>query len=125
MVTCRSKYPVYLILMSAIILLCGGCAPNAAYRTDDKSTDCPADGCTAAVLEHNPSYDMGFVEFTDRGNVFDRPGLDSVLAYVEQQAATPEGASVVVFIHGWQHNASLEDSKIGRASCRERVYVLV
>ena len=112
MVTCRSKYPVYLILMSAIILLCGGCAPNAAYRTEDKSTDCPADRCTAAVLEHNPSYDMGFVEFTDRGNVFNRTGLDSVLAYVEQQAATPEGASVVVFIHGWQHNASPEDSNL-------------
>ena len=106
----------YRLLYVGLLLVWGalltGCAPNAAYRTAGIKTDCPAQGCQDAVLEQHADYDLGFVEFTDRGNVFDRAQMNMLLHHVEQYAHTPDGATVVVFVHGWKHNASAADLNV-------------
>jgi hypothetical protein len=93
-------------------MLLSACAPNAAYRTESLAQRCPPQGCDKAVLERHPDYDLGFVEFTDRGNVFDRNNLDTLLNYVQRQAAQPDGAAVIVFVHGWHHNAAPDDRNL-------------
>jgi hypothetical protein len=105
------KYPAYLPLLLALFLTVG-CAENVAYRTHEVSTACPASGCPNSVLEKHSDYDIGFVEFTDRGNVFDREHMNAVLRHVASQAASPKGAAVVVFIHGWKHNAAPADRNL-------------
>ena len=101
--------PLWLLLL---LLMVGGCAPNAAYRTAEPSATCPSSGCTTAALEHHPAYDIGFVEFTDRGNVFDREQMNTLLQYIDTQANSPGGATVVVFVHGWKHNAAPADRNL-------------
>ena len=101
--------PLWLLLL---LLMVGGCAPNAAYRTAEPSATCPSTGCTSAALERHPAYDIGFVEFTDRGNVFDREQMNTLLQYIDTQANSPGGATVVVFVHGWKHNPAPADRNL-------------
>lgn len=101
------------IALLAGLLLGAGCTPNAAYRSQtDNTSACPAQGCTDRVLEQHAEYDLGFVEFTDHGNVFNREHLNAVLEHVKQHADSPQGAVVAVFVHGWKHNASAEDENL-------------
>ena len=97
------------------LLICGvvaGCSPNTAYRTQSPTQQCPTAGCQAAVLEQHAAYDLGFVEFTDQGNVFNRAHMDTVLNHIEQHNRDNNGAAVVVFIHGWHHNANPQDENL-------------
>lgn len=57
------------------------------------------------------------MEFTERGNVFDRKRMKRVLDHVGKQARydpeTPEqGVMTVVFVHGWKHNAHADDENV-------------
>lgn len=89
-----------------------GCMPNAAYRTQSPRDDCTTSGCQAAVLEQHANYDLGFVEFTDQGNVFNRDNLNTVLQHIDQHTHDANGAAVVVFIHGWHHSATPTDENL-------------
>ena len=60
-----------------------GCTPNEAYRTALPAS-CATPNCGDApdtFIEKHDGYDLAYVEFTERGNVFDReedearPGL--------------------------------------------------
>ncbi len=102
---------VYLWLMLILFVLVG-CMPNMAHRSTAPQNQCPSAGCDSAVLESHATYDLGFVEFTDQGNVFDRDNLDTVLQHIDQHTHTADGAAVVVFIHGWHHNAKAADENL-------------
>ncbi len=109
------------LLVGLVASVVAGCAENKPYRTNGKMP-C-TEGCMGATIEehHNAGdsevYDLAFVEFTERGNVFDRDRLKLVLDHV-RESANPrptdpyEGVMVVVFVHGWKHNASLEDENV-------------
>ena len=110
-----------LLLIVLVALIVAGCAGNEPYRMEDLPNS--AKGCDGATIEkhknpeHNETYDLAFVEFTERGNVFDRAKLDMVLEHVEKQAATKpgecqKGIIVIVFVHGWKHSASLDDENV-------------
>ncbi|QTR50460.1 hypothetical protein [Candidatus Thiothrix anitrata] len=83
-----------------------------SYRHDAVVKNCPEEGCKSVALERHADYDIGFVEFTDRGNVFDRAQMMTVLEHIQTQARTSDGAAVVVFVHGWKHNASSSDPNL-------------
>jgi len=91
-----------------------GCAPNHAWR-DVLDAKCPGDPrCDRAVIERHPAFDLAFVEFTERGNVFDRNRMQAVLDHVKALARQEKGGGVlaVVFVHGWKHNASPDDKNV-------------
>jgi hypothetical protein len=116
----RSIHPT-LVLLALAASTVAGCADNAPYRT--KGITACHDSCTDAVIEqhddpeNHETYDLAFVEFTERGNVFDRDQLDLVLEHV-RELADPEpgspyvGVIVVAFVHGWKHNASEDDTNV-------------
>jgi hypothetical protein len=94
-----------------------GCTDNLPYRTADLTACEPADCDPAALIEHYPNYDLAFVEFTERGNVFDRGKMQQVLEFVGQQARydpdqADQGVLTVVFVHGWKHNARADDENV-------------
>jgi hypothetical protein len=69
-----------------------GCTSNQPSRTGD-IVDCsnPSTDCTKATIErynvNKPNeYDLAFLEFTDRGNLFSRTRFEQVRDHI--QAAT-------------------------------------
>jgi len=107
---------VRIILLAAFYLM-NGCAQNAAYRTD--YTECtfeqPADCAQNAIQHHAPGqageYRLGFVEFDDQGQLRDREQMQAVLDSYYSIAARDD-VLLVLFIHGWHHNAGPGDTNI-------------
>ncbi len=90
------------------------CDPDAAYMVPE--------ACRASVVERSGDYELFFTEFTDQGLQYsaEPPSsaaarqIDTTLDGLKRIAATPgvKGVSVVVFVHGWKHNASHDDANV-------------
>lgn len=96
-----------LTIVAGLVLM--GCAPNKAYYLDCPERGCEPNYIKPYIVEHD-GYDLAFVEFTERGNVFDRDQLEGVIDHVKDYAE--DGATVVVFVHGWKHNANPSDPNL-------------
>jgi hypothetical protein len=100
-----------------LALIATACTQNVPSRTVE-AVNCEEDDCNPATyFEQHPDYDLAFVEFTERGNVFSRERMNQVLDLVGKRARyDPEqpdrGVLTVVFVHGWKHNASAEDENV-------------
>ena len=98
-----------------------GCTtPMIQYRTDyhpcvsaTPSRDC----ADRAIQEYRPAngsapgFSLGFIEFDDQGQLFDRGQMYAVLDYIARQAAEDDFLAVV-YVHGWKHNAHEGDNNI-------------
>jgi len=95
------------VLMMALV----GCASNKAFRT---TASCGISECKgSSIIEKHDNYDLAFVEFSEKGNVFSRQKMKTVLDYVDFLKITAEeGLHVVVFVHGWRHNAHHKDGNV-------------
>ena len=101
-------------LTLCLILLLGACARNTPFRTGAIADLCYQDlsQCETAVVEKHLEFDLGFVEFTERGNQFDRTRTEQVIDHINRHAQSDKGAAVFVFVHGWKHNAASDDSNV-------------
>lgn len=136
----RDSYLASALLAIVTLLLCG-CAPNYAYRTHLVSVDevhCPltkvkAQDDARAVKDCEQvtpevaqgAYELHFVEFDDQGWLY-----PDKLAAGDELAASPSGQidhlmkrlrqlldqnddlSLIVFVHGWKHNAQSDDYNV-------------
>ncbi len=100
--------------------------PPMQYRTDDRpchltaQETCdhaswsvesrPIAGLPATSAAADDLY-LGFLEFDDQGQMFNRPQGNKVLDTVQALAAQ-RAITIVVFAHGWNHNASAEDTNV-------------
>ena len=100
-----------LILLFYFIFLTACTTPNAPYHSSSLKTAGTGEHYKAAGIENHGDYDLTFVEFSDRGNVFDRQQMDNALALIKQHADA-QGATVITFIHGWKHNSHPDDSNL-------------
>lgn len=106
-----------LLLILATFLVITGCAQNAAYRTDFSTCTFSQEGdCVLSSIQyHAPGksdeYRLAFVEFDDKGQLRHREQMDAVLNNY-YPVATHDDILLVVFIHGWHHNASPGDTNI-------------
>lgn len=101
------------LMLLSFGLFLTGCVQNDPFRTAGPAS-CRADDCAKNYLHEyrDENFDLAFVEFTERGNVFDRSKLEGVLDHVRQQALSPEGVTTILFVHGWKHNAGVDDSNV-------------
>lgn len=105
-------------LLLLVAALLAGCSPNQPFRTAGHEACSPENSdCASVLIEKHPAFDLGFVEFTERGNVFDRDNMNTVLNHVADLAAadSPDarnGLVAVVYVHGWKHNAAASDSNV-------------
>ncbi len=104
-----------------LIVLLGAltaCAGNTSYRGNTQAI-CIAqqeNDCADAALQHHApqqsdEYYLGFVEYDDQGQLRDRKQLQAVLNGLYPIAGT-EDVLIVVFVHGWQHDASPGDANV-------------
>lgn len=107
-----------LVILSLFLL--SACTSHQQYRSDYQlcTSDTPETDCkTSTVQEYrNPAssdqdYLLGFVEFDDQGQLWDRQQmrkvLDQLYIYSENQDLL-----MVVFVHGWKHSAKAGDDNI-------------
>jgi hypothetical protein len=100
----------------------------AGYSDGQKIDDAVVDGdkseCWKRSIEEHVRYDLMFVEFDDQGWVqqsskLPRPGNDYFDAFFAQleklrakYQAAGHGLSLVVYVHGWHHNAHANDENV-------------
>lgn len=103
-------------LLALLGLAClTACAPNHVYR--DRLDRCagPDTGqeCRRfSVQEHGAAasadnYLLGFVELNDQGHMHDRHQLQVLMQHLEKEVETND-LLLVVFVHGWHHNAGFD-----------------
>ena len=80
-----------------------GIVPNAAHQT-------------AHGFMKGAPYELAIVEFDDQGRCYDRGQMDGVTQRLEALApdnsTTGEDVILVVFVHGWQHDARTDDDNL-------------
>lgn len=127
------------VLYVVVLILVGGCAPNKSFRTEyvpcaGSELDLDEGECAKHAIQEyvdearpNARYALGIIEFDNSGILFDRAQMHRVLEYV-QRASERSHLLMVVFIHGWKHNAEVGDDNVVdfrevliRISERERV----
>jgi len=97
------------------------CTPLMQYRTDYAvcATNIPVSAsCEQHALQRvsdpdnaSPGYLLGFVEFDDQGQLFDRKQMQSVVDQLNM-AAAKDDLLMVVFVHGWKHSAEPGDDNV-------------
>jgi predicted alpha/beta hydrolase family esterase len=100
----------------AVLLLIIGCTPNSQFRTEIHNVPCLAlsvQTCHIANLVHDEQddYSLGFVEFDDSGRFYDKRQADALLQWLSNDS---QSQYVVVYTHGWHHNASDADNNVRR-----------
>ncbi|MGB8517460.1 MAG: esterase [Gallionella sp.] len=99
-----------------------GCAPFQQYRTiasdncvcNVKNAD---EKCAQQMLQHvttegHNAYHLGFIEFDDQGQLWDRDNQKNVVIGKIKQLAASQDLLMVVFVHGWKHSAAPNDPNI-------------
>jgi pimeloyl-ACP methyl ester carboxylesterase len=96
-----------------LALQLAGCVPNSAHRTTIGV--CSAPGCTTGSIERHQvrsapgtEYLLGVVEFDDQGETLLPSQMDMLFETLKKESVEQD-LSVVVFVHGWQHNGSYDD----------------
>lgn len=110
-------------LAAAVLAIFGttACAPFQQYRTVYPEvcvspTPSPSPECETHALQQLPSgngsgYLLGFIEFDDQGQLWDRKQMSEVVGKLAGEAGTKE-LLMVVFVHGWKHSAAPGDGNI-------------
>jgi len=99
-----------------MLILLSACAPQEYFRTNISVKPCLANAsadCSAANLVVNPQdgYTLGFVEFDDDGRFYDQRQADALLNSLQ---ASQQPQYVVLYTHGWRHNAKDSDNNVRR-----------
>lgn len=83
-------------ILAILFIVAMGCGPGSQFRSQvwDPAA---ANG-----------YELAFLEFTERGNLRDRGLMHELLATLDETS----NAVVLVFVHGWKHNASPQDGNV-------------
>ena len=109
---------ITLVLVAAFAF--AGCTPHKPYRTGTEIcvSNQPAQDCQERALQAykdtahpDAGYLLGFIEFDDQGQVFERQQMDAVLTALQTEAAS-KNLLMVVFVHGWKHSAAPGDPNI-------------
>jgi pimeloyl-ACP methyl ester carboxylesterase len=108
-----------LTLFCALVL--GGCV-SAQFRTStdmcveqvSDSETCSSSSFVRLASEGASQHAaLGFVEFNDEGVAYDQRNIDSVLSSIsDMQSTESRSLLMVVFIHGWNHNAAQSDRNV-------------
>ena len=104
------KVGVGLVLLLSVT----ACVTKSQLRTADLGGFCHTnrENCAGSFIERYPEHDLAFIEFTERGNLYNRANSREVLRFIDEQAKQEDGVAVFVFVHGWQHTASHKDSNV-------------
>ena len=113
-------------LAFVVMVLLAGCSGFAPYRLNlaaecTVSAAAPSqtpEACRNAQLEKVPAagdapgFEVAYVEFTDQGWLHSRAQMSRAIAQAQPRAGDPRPVQLVVFVHGWKHNAGFDDDNV-------------
>jgi len=99
--------------MASLISMLTGCTSLHQYHTGypPYPPNQTAAGAQTNTIEQGTNYLIGFVEFDDHGWLWDGDQMRAVVNRVAAEDKT-NGVVIVVFAHGWKHNASWQDGNV-------------
>lgn len=107
----RSAVATFLIVILSAISI-SSCVQNVPYRTSISAKRIPdADSLpqkSHLLDEFSPNVFIGYVEYNEYGNLFDRTQMYDVVRQVESLT----NPIIVVFTHGWHHSAGQNDTNV-------------
>lgn len=110
---------IAVVLVAAFVS--SGCTPHEIYRANTEIcvSSKPDEECRDRALQEfkdpahpDAGYLLGFIEFDDQGQVFDRGQMNDVVTQLDERAGMQD-LLMVVFVHGWKHSAAPGDGNIG------------
>lgn len=104
------KYLFLLIRAMVLTVMLGGCVPLRPYHTSQDGSPHQTTQCYSAGQRGGEDACTRFVEFDDFGNLFNRAQLDETVEAARRIAEA--GGIVIVYVHGWEHNASDSDNDL-------------
>ena len=90
-----------------------GLADRAPHAPIGIVPNAPHQG-TRAGLMHATDYDLAIVEFDDQGRCYDRGQMEAVAAHLAAMQQGRCDVIVLVFVHGWKHDARSDDENLTR-----------
>ncbi len=112
------------ILFLVFIVATNGCMSNAPHRLKSESIDTNlinliSDSAQKKLIaqysiENHPEFTLGFVEFDDQGDFWSRSQLNALEKVIlkESERTDTDGLLMMVFVHGWKHNAAVCDENV-------------
>jgi hypothetical protein len=99
-----TKRTIITALFMAILCaaIAASCSPHQQYRRMDNDSVIQGEGHTLAVIE-----------FDDQGNRWSDSQFFGAVSAISSANRNQFGGIVVVFVHGWKHNASVENGHSG------------
>lgn len=82
-----------------VVCLTLSCTAHRMYRT--------------VSVEEHPGYTLAFLEFDDQGELWAPSQLDRALDHLERLNQSEHGIALVMFVHGWNADASPREEKEG------------
>jgi hypothetical protein len=107
-------------LSAVLCLVLASCISHKQYRTDYQPcvSPVPEAACAEQAFQTfrdgdqpDQEYMLGFIEFDDQGQLWDRKQMELVRDQLAFASADSE-LLIVLFVHGWKHSAKPEDSNI-------------
>lgn len=89
----------------ALALLLAGCAANQPYHLGEAPTETAV--APAAPGAAKDIYRLGFIEFDEQGDFWDRDQLHKTVQAIRD---TGRPVLLVTYIHGWQNNSNPNDA---------------
>lgn len=110
----QCRLPVLGMLL--MVLALSACVSHQQYRTDYKSCMAIGEDCSASAWQkhHNKDgteYSLAFIEFDDQGLLWHRSQMETVETRIAELASSGD-LLMVVFVHGWKHDAAHDDPNI-------------
>lgn len=65
-----------------------------------------------SAVEKEEEYLLGFIEFDDQGMFWDKQAKQIVLETIRRDIHQDKDAIIVIYVHGWQHNARGDDKQL-------------
>lgn len=103
-----------------LVLVLSACTPFMQYRTqydlcvnagNDFMPACAPHALQQLKAGEGADYLLGFVEFDDQGQLWDRKQMRAVVDRFTEETAARD-LLMVVFVHGWKHSAAPGDPNI-------------
>ena len=115
-------HPLVRLLITTLVAVTAlaACTPLTQYRATYEvcvsDTLPPPAQCETHALQQLPARDgsrflLGFIEFDDQGQLWDRKQMWAVLDKFAAESASKD-LLMVVFVHGWKHSAAPYDPNI-------------
>jgi len=102
------RHGIVAVLLASTL---GGCVADRQYR---RGAPVVSESLNVGEFDRTQTgnlsgrYSLAFIEFDDKGQMFEPAQLDRAIAEVRRARTSRAGAkpSIVLFVHGWKNNAS-------------------